>query len=456
MRRFAWRWLVVSSLPLIAVLAGAETRPQYGGTLRVAMHETFTSVDPAQTAQPESPMQANLLGLVFETLVTVDEHGNAQPGLAISWQASHNNRRWSLRLRPGVKFHDGTVLTADLAAAALRAANPSWQIAVDNDLIIVDREKPGSAMLSELALPRNAITHREHDGILVGTGPFRIEQSQTGQHLTLAANDDYWDGRPFLDTIEVEVGKSVRDQLTEFQSGKLDLIEIAPEQAQRAPIDHSAIRSSLPMELLALVFTRDTQSPDERLLRQAVALSIDRNSIGTVLLQGTGQPAGGLLPNWMTGYAFVFSTEADLSQARRLRNQAQSVPSWTLGYNTSDSLSRLIAERIALNARDVGLSVQPVTNVNPDLRLIRFPLTSADPPTALENLAAFAGLTVPEMQNNSIEEVYAAEQSLLAAERIVPLFHLPIIYAVSPVVKNWKLARDGSWNLPDVWLDNKQ
>lgn len=454
MKLFAWRWPAVSSILLAALLAGAETRPQYGGTLHIATHETFTLLDPAQAPQPESPTQANLTQLIFETLVTVDQHGIAQPALAISWQLSPDNRRWRLQLRPGVKFHDGAALTAEIAAAVLRSANPSWNLAVDNDSIIVARETAGPSILAELALPRNAIFHRGQDGTPIGTGPFRIADWQPGKRLSLAAYDDYWGGRPFLDSIQIELGESFREELPAFQSGKADIIEVPPDQAQRLPVDRRSICSSSPMELLALVFTHDAQSPEEKLLRQALALSIDRNSIGSVLLQGAGQPAGSLLPNWMTGYAFVFSTEADLPHARRLISQVP-IPTWALGYDNTDSLSRLIAERIALNARDVGLSVQPVTTPDPDVRLIRIFLESANPSLALEGLTAFTGMPIPAMQGDSIEEVYAAEQSLLATERILPLLHLPIVYAASPPLKNAKVNKNGIWNLADAWLENK-
>src|SRR5215471_14913360 len=111
MRRFGWRWFVVSSL-LVASLA-AETRPQYGGTLRVAMRAAPTSLDPADRAQPDSFSRRSLAMLLFDTLVSNDE--GIQLSLATSWQASSNHKHWQLRLRRGVKFHDGTLLNPEIA-----------------------------------------------------------------------------------------------------------------------------------------------------------------------------------------------------------------------------------------------------------------------------------------------------------------------------------------------------
>lgn len=454
MKPFAWRWLAASSLVVAALAAGAETRPQYGGTLRIATREALTSVDPCQNPT-DSSAQANVARLIFEPLVSLDTHGRVQPALATSWQASPDNRRWHFQLRPGTRFHDGTGLTPELAASSLRNANPSWHVAPEGDSIVVEFANPAPELLSALALPRNAICIRDAKNHAIGTGPFRVADWQATKRLVLTANDDYWGGRPFLDSIEIEMGKSFRDQLMAFQSGKADIIDVAPEQAQRVSIDRQAFRYSLPMELLALVFTRDAQSSDERLLRQALALSIDRGSMGSVLLQGAAQPAGSLLPNWMTGYAFVFSNQSDLQRARHLREQVQSVPTWTLSYEGEDPLARLIAERISLNAKDAGLSVRPVTSANSDLQLARVALNSPDPWIALERLTAAAGLPAPVMQNASVENLYAAEQTLLATERMIPLFHLPAVFAVSREVKNSTLQRDGAWDLADAWLENR-
>jgi ABC-type transport system substrate-binding protein len=105
---------------------------------------------------------------------------------------------------------------------------------------------------------------------------------------------------------------------------------------------------------MGLVFTRDVQSAEDGKLHEALALSIDRAAMNNVLLQGGGEPAGTLLPGWMSGYAFLFPTAIDLQHARQARDAVRQAPPWTLGYDASDPLARVIAERIALNARDTG------------------------------------------------------------------------------------------------------
>src|ERR1700676_4224806 len=172
MRRFDWQWFVVSSVMLVAMAASAETRPQYGGVLRVAMRAAPTSLDPAGVsqdgAQADSFARRSLTMLMFDVLVTFDDNGRVQPSLAAAWHAQTGGQRWQFRVRRGVKFHDGTRLTAESAAASLRAANPSWNVVADADSVVIDSSDPN--LLAELALPRNAIARRTPDKKPRGTG----------------------------------------------------------------------------------------------------------------------------------------------------------------------------------------------------------------------------------------------------------------------------------------------
>jgi len=465
MKLFVWRWLAASSM-IVGVLgagiscvpaARAETRPQYGGTLHVSMRAAPASLDPLERTQPDSFAERGVTRLLFDTLVTFDDNGRAQAALATAWQPA-GNRRWQIRIRRGVTFHDGTPLTPEIAAASLRAANPSWNISADSESLTIERDGAEAELLAELALPRNAIAKRSSSNKADGTGPFYVADWQPGKKLTLSAAENYWRGRPFLDGIEIEMGRSYRDQLTALELGAADLVEIAPEQSHRVSLQGRQLEDSEAMELLALVFTRETQTPEDKLLREALALSVERGSIRSVLLQGAGQPAASILPNWVSGYSFVFSAEADLGRARHAREQVRTIPAWSMAYDGNDPVARLVAERIALNARDAGLSLQPSLQPTAgppvDVRLVRIPLASADAWVALADVASRTGLVAPTTEDGSIEDLYSAEQALLASRRIIPLFHLPASYAASAALKNWAVRRDGIWQLDDAWLGN--
>lgn len=458
MKLFAWQWVVVSSMLLMPV-AKAETRPQYGGTLRVAMREAPMSLDPLAAgadARSDSFAQRNLLALIFETLVTLDDRGRLHPGLATDWQAAPGNQRWQFRLRRGVKFHDGAPLTAEIVASSLRAANPSWKVFTEGDSVIVERDKADPDLPAELALTRNSILKRNSGGKPNGTGPFRIEDWLLAKKLTLVAEEEHWRGRAFVDKLEIEMGINFHEQVVELETGKADLVEVAPEQGHRLTMEGRRVSSSQPMELVALVFANDALTSDEQLLRRALANSLERNSMRSALLQGAGQPAASILPNWMSGYGFTFSSDADLDRARHERAQVRTAPNWTVGYDANDSVARLLVERIALNAKDARLVLQPSSLATADLRLVRIPLDTADPWIALSKAANILGTAMPKRSGDTVEDLYSAERDLLAGQRVIPLFHLPAEWASSPTLRDWRLGADGSWRLDDSWVKKEQ
>jgi peptide/nickel transport system substrate-binding protein len=434
---------------LLLGLASAATRPRYGGTLHVSFRAAPASLNPIELAG--TPDGRNLIQIMFDTLVRLDDRGNPQPGLAVSWQAAPGDQRWQFRLRPGVTFHDGSPLTADAAAASLRAANPGWRVFAAGDAVIIERDSPAPELPAELALGRNAIARRS-GGQVVGTGPFSISRWIAGKQLTLAAYNECWEGRPFLDSVQADLGMGFREQSLALDLKKTDVIEIPAEQARRAGTQGLRMEASAPDELMALVFAGVAKSEDETRLRQALALSLDRVALNRVLLQGAGEPAGALLPEWMSGYSFLFPVNADVAKALEARGQARQSAPWTLAYDAGDPLARLVAERVALNARDAGIQVQVITSGTPDMRLLRVPIPSLDAPLSLAMVQAALGLTPAKMSGKSPEELFAAESAVLQSGRVIPLLHLRSGFAMTLSVRNWSMSPEGGWRPAELWL----
>jgi len=445
--------LLAASSLLWPVPSVAGARPRYGGTLHVAVKETPAAFDPA-TLSANGP--AGLSRLVFETLVKLDDRGRPQSGLAVSWQAEPGNQRWRFPVRGGVSFHDGTILDANSVAASLRAANPNWKIVASGDTVIIETDAPDTQLPAELALEQNGILRRANSKVS-GTGPFAIARwDSTTQHLTLKANEQYWAGRPFLDSVEIDFGKNYRDQLTLLDLGKVDVIEIAPEKVHRAQAEGRTVINSEPSRLLALVFAGDAKSEDEVHARNALAMSIDTSAINNVVLQSGGVPTGALLPNWATGYAFAFPAGGNLEIARQERTQARRVPSWTLGYDASDPIFRIVAERILLNARDVGITLQLASSGATDVRLMRIPLPSEDPYVALTQLSKALQLPGPRFRNSSVSALYSAEETLLQTHSVIPLLHLRSALAVRGNVRDLSILPGGELSLDNAWLSQEK
>ncbi|HSB75599.1 MAG TPA: ABC transporter substrate-binding protein, partial [Terriglobales bacterium] len=394
MTRTAWPLLVISSVLALAAGGAAATRPHYGGSLRVTLREAPASLDPARLGVSEGD---RIFPLIFEGLTRFDARGRLLPLLATRWQADARNQRWQFWLRAGVSFHDRSPLTPEAVAASLRIANPAWTVTAEGDSVSIETAAPDPQLAAELALPRNGIARRAGSK-LVGTGPFLVSDWQPGRTLALAAFEDYWGGRPFLDSAVITLGQNWRQQMMALELGKADVAEVAPEQARRAAAAGRAVETSAPSELIALIFTRDAQSAEDLRVRQALSSGIDRASLVSVLLQGQGAAALALLPNWMTGYAMLFEqSERQAGVAAPPAGAAM-----RLSYDAGDPASQLIAERVALNARDLGIQMQTTAAAaNPDVRLLRIPLGSPQPQLALQAVAQATGLAPPQFQDAS-------------------------------------------------------
>jgi ABC-type transport system substrate-binding protein len=465
MRRIGYLLLaVISLLGVTYNAASAETRPHYGGTLRVMLQASPSVLELPPNATPVEYWDlARTLSLIGDTLVRIDAQGRPQPALAVAWQSDVSASHWQFTLRRGLKFHDGSPASPLAIAQILSALQSGWIVRASGDTIAIETATPMSSLPAALALPRNLLLKRNAQGLPIGTGPFLVAEWQPQQLLKLAANEESWEGRPFVDAVEIEFGKALRDQAIALELGKTDVIEEAPQSANFSPPHSTSLLVSLPTELLALDFPANSRANDPR-VREALTLAVDRKPIQSVLLKGAGEPAASILPNWMTGYSAVFSAQANPQEARALLADSRQVArnlTYDLNYDPRDPQAQLIAERIVLNAREVGITVQVSLSGAEDIRLVRVVLPSPDPATSLSEAARQLGLPEPSFSakpdSDALEELYRAEQSLLEGHAVIPLFHLPVATAVSGRVREWAPDGRARWSaselsLADLWL----
>jgi len=272
---------------------------------------------------------------------------------------------------------------------------------------------------------------------------FQITRWEAGRVAVYEADENASGGRPFLNAVEVQLGRPLREQASDLELGRADLVELGPIELRRVPPGRR-IWSSNPVRVLALVFSARVE--DAR-VREALALAVDRSTIHGVLLQRQGEPSGALLPQWLSGYAFLFPMGADLPRARQLAAGARPV---TLGV--TDATMRPIAERIVVNARDVGLAVSVTQAAAADVSLVELRITGTDAAKALAHLAATLGIPAPGRVDTP-ESAYAAERTMLEGFRVIPLVHLPDVYGVAPRVKGGQgVAPSGEWRFEGLWL----
>jgi len=190
------------------------------------------------------------------------------------------------------------------------------------------------------------------------------------------------------------------------------------------------------------------------------------------LLQKQAEPASALLPQWLSGYAFLFTMETNIDHAKKIRatlpaNLAGGAEPLRLRVDAPGDLAKLLGERVAVNARQAGILVQVVnravqraTTTSSDpasgVHLFSWHYSSLSPRVELESMVStlnFGDSNEAAASSIDPELLYAREKKLLAERRILPLVVLPEYIGLSQKVRDWMPASWGEWHLADVWLD---
>ena len=445
LRRVAISWLLAA----LALPAGARTRPHYGGTIHVEV-----AGDPL--AKPGGLARR----LILDGLTALGPEGAVRPALAVNWQSSDAAHRWQFMLRSGVQFHDGSPLTATAVVNSLHLScngNCPWSAvrAVGSELVFTsDSPMPhlpallaGDNFLIALTVGTNGLPPPHP----TGTGPFQFKADANGV-LTLAAYQNCWQGRPFADSVEIRGHRSIRDQWLDLSVGRADVVEVPPEMLRRARQQQFTVVASPPVSLLALELSTSGALANP-MLRASIALAVDRGALFNVIFQKQGDLTAALLPQQLTGYAFLFPTERNLNKAIALRGGTH--PPLLKLAAEGDSAMQLAAQRIVLNLREAGFHVQMASSNsrNADMILHMLPLAGSDPAAVMETLLRSAGQGQP-VTASSPAALYRAEKEILDRHTIVPLLDLPRAWAISGRVRDFTLRADGTPDLADASLED--
>lgn len=214
-----------ASGPVDVTLPPDDEQPVAGGTLRFALEAEVNGLNP--TTSSLSAPGLVMAGAVFDTLAAFDVDGNAVPYLAESFTPSDDLRSWTVRLRPGITFHDGTPVDADAVITSFEAQRTSPLVGlavqpffptegavdrVDDLTVQFNLSEPHrhfptyvTGQLGMVASP-TWLAAAADDPTLnqrpVGTGPFRFESRTEDSVTRFVRNDDWWNGEALLDAIE--------------------------------------------------------------------------------------------------------------------------------------------------------------------------------------------------------------------------------------------------------------
>ena len=252
---------------------------------------------------------------IVETGVKPDENFLPSPLLFESWD--YSDKTYTVTLREGVTFSDGTAINADTAIAAMKLYDQGKSdfLQIDQDSLrklgeyqISFASEKGSALVIENMTHRATSLFGPSDNRAenpIGTVPYVLESYEPKQQITVVRNENYWGEAPNVDRLTFRFIGDDNARLLALQNGEIDVIgEVTPQMMLSMPKDGSVVlHESRPIRYVALLANLNGTAPfdivQDYQVRQALAWAIDRETIASVLFDGRGVPAKGILPGWM-------------------------------------------------------------------------------------------------------------------------------------------------------------
>jgi peptide/nickel transport system substrate-binding protein len=297
----------------------------------VSLHSSSDQLVIAYAYKPGSleptlfdPITRSYLADIYEGLVKTDRTLKIQPALAVSWGLIDENT-WEFRLRPGIKFHDGTALTVDDVVSSLERAmsfegsqlktllNTVSKVSVTGDRIRIVTFAPDPLLLNKLAVVYIFPSGKTDFGKPVGTGPYVLESSGQNE-FDLKRFDGYWGGKPKYANVVLKAIANRSDRVAALEKGELQLLaNVPPNVGCVATGYHDAagcnaitnsnveIKSVPSLEVSYLAFNRDLPVFQNVDVRKAMAQAFDSQEF-VDLAYGFARPVGQFVSNGVFGF----------------------------------------------------------------------------------------------------------------------------------------------------------
>jgi peptide/nickel transport system substrate-binding protein len=351
------RWICLFMVCLFGVFIGpvmafGQETPVYGGTLIWARTGDNVRLDLAQTSEQNS---LNTAIQCTETLITNDPNSmELKPCLATSWEVAEDRVTWTLKLRKGVKFHDGTDFTAQAVKDSLeRISNKEhpfhgygkWSWAryyvkiikeirvIDDHTVAIVTKEPYPALPIYLAKPLLPILSPKAMAELkdqihlkpVGTGPFKFVRWDRDDQTIVERNDEWWGPKPYLDKIVMKVMPEPSARRMALQSGVVDMADaLDPDSLNLLKKDPNLtvlMRDGVGISYVALNCERPNL--DNAIVRRAINHAIDKDMIVKVIYLGMANRINSCMAlcNW--GYNYdIKEYEYNPAKAKELLKKA--------------------------------------------------------------------------------------------------------------------------------------
>ncbi len=328
---------------LIGALASLalSTTAMAQGTIKVALGTTLTQLDPAKTTIGDEYIYVHL---VFNGLTRIDRDLTVKPDIAESWSASDELKTWTFKLRTDVKFHHGRTLDAedvvftmkrilDAGTGSRARANISMVTnveAVDPSTVKFTLNIPYAGFQDIFGERQMRILPKDKIDTIstapIGTGPFKFKSWSPGDRMELEKNADYFEkGLPKLDAVSLRIIPEPAARLAALESGAVDILWSLPNEAAEKFKNSSTVRvdSVATASWDGVILNNERPPFNDVRVRQALALTIDKEALVELALFGQGAPTHSPIPpshryfNKSIGFK-----QPDIEKAKKLMAEA--------------------------------------------------------------------------------------------------------------------------------------
>jgi peptide/nickel transport system substrate-binding protein len=300
-------------------LAGASSAPACqkapvsGGSLVYARQQITENLDTIKVVNGNGDIFAS--NLLFQGLTRPDPKGTPTVvgGISDKWEASDDGRSYTFHIRPGVKFSDGSPITAEDVKYSLdRFGNPkinqtlaavavgykSSEI-VDKENVKVNLEFPVAAFPYNISIWPGAIVPKkliEKQGEAfwknpVGSGPFKLKELKRGSHITFERNPNYWDkGKPYLDEVRFDFATDSNSRILSLKDRQAQIADGVPfSQVNSLKGDKDLTLQTAKIPLFVALWFNHKKAPLADLqVRQAMQYALDKDEINKAIFRGVG------------------------------------------------------------------------------------------------------------------------------------------------------------------------
>src|SRR5258708_7354814 len=264
--------------------------------LRIGISTSLVQLEPMMVTTGDEYIYANL---VFNGLARMREDLVVEPDLAESWSYSDDLKRWTFRLRRGVKFHDGQEMVADdVVASFRRLLDPAGTSPVRSQYDMVESvSAPDAAtVVFQLTIPygglADILTDRQVKIVPrsatalatqpIGTGPFKFVSYTAGDRLLLARHPGYFEsGLPKVDGVELRIIPEMSVKIAALQAGDIEILWDLPlEQVKTLSARPELMVDSVPTASWdGAILANDIPPFNDKRVRQAFHLAVDKKEI---------------------------------------------------------------------------------------------------------------------------------------------------------------------------------